>query len=228
MIARMNTVMPDIPATHPATALDLLRSTLGRVKASASADSGDALRIIHEALALTATANRLIDKALMECESEVYWPGENFLTGARQQHLELAVNRLGAELPTPIHLHEHDQVTTLTPPEIAPPRYQPHQPDGYDGVVCDPDPAEKARQLLLHRTQTVASANKATWTHVRDLLARLIDHDDPNSKHHKACRITALLIDEILNPSSADHDDIHQRILAIEGARRSGADPTGK
>lgn len=36
------------------------------------------------ALTFTAAANRLIDEALLECGFEVYLPGEDFLTGARQ------------------------------------------------------------------------------------------------------------------------------------------------
>jgi hypothetical protein len=68
-------MMPDTTATHPATALERLHSTMERVTGTDPADSASAVRIVYEALALTATANSLIDKALMEFDFEVYWPG---------------------------------------------------------------------------------------------------------------------------------------------------------
>lgn len=62
-----------------------------------------------------------------------------------------------------------------------------------------PDRAEKARQLLLFRPQSVASGNKSGWTQARDLLGRVLDRvRDPQTR--RACRIAALLVDEILQP----------------------------
>ncbi|MGW5383986.1 hypothetical protein [Nocardia sp. NPDC003963] len=212
-------------ATHHPTALEFLHSTVDRLTATDPADSADAVQIIHEALALTATANSLIDKALMEFEYEVYWPGQDFLTGAREQYLTRAVDRLASALPTPISGLAHDQVTVLTGPEVAPQQYQPHQPDGYDGVVCDPDAPERARQLLLHRTQSVASANTRVWTQVHNLLVQLADQaSDP--QHRTACRVTAMLVDAILNPDPGKNpEDIHQRILTIEAADKTVGEP---
>ncbi len=213
--------MADMTATHPPTALEILHSTVDRLTATDPADSAGAVGIIYEALALTATANSLIDKALMEFEFEVYWPGQDFLIGAREQYLTLAVDRLTSALPTPISALVHDQVTVLTGPEVAPQQYQPHQPDGYAGVVCDPDAPERARQLLLHRTQSVASANKEVWTQVQNLLVRFVDQaSDP--QHRTACRVTALLVDAILNPDpDEDPEAIHRRVLTIEATGKT-------
>ncbi|MFD4406736.1 hypothetical protein ACFWPH_28635 [Nocardia sp. NPDC058499] len=221
----MDSMMPDTTATYPATALKMLHSTAERVTVTAPADPAGAVRIIYEALALTATANSLIDQALMEFEFEVYWPGQDFLIGAREQYLTLAVDRITSVLPTPISALAHDHVTVLTGPEVAPRQYQPNQPDGYDGVVCDPDAPERARQLLLHRTQAVASANKRVWTQVHNLLVRLVDQaSDP--QHRTACRVTALLLDAIVNADpGTDPEEIHRRILTIEAVGETGSHP---
>ncbi|WP_405161500.1 hypothetical protein OG203_34975 [Nocardia sp. NBC_01499] len=112
----------------------------------------------------------------------------------------------------------------LTSPDVAPQVYEPYQPDGYDGVVCDADPTEKARQLLLFRTQSVALANKSVWVQLGVLLGRVLGCvRDPEQR--KACRIAAVLVEEILHPSSdAARRDINQRILAITVGRRSAAE----
>lgn len=205
----------DTPETHTATALDLLHATVQQVEASDLADPAAALRTVYQALSLTATANRLIDKAMLDF-GQVYWPGENFLTNARCEYLDLAVQQLESALPIPIGPLLHDEAMALTPPEMEPQVYQPFQPDGYDGVVCDPDPTERDRQRLLLRTQAVASTNQTVWATVRILLGDLLDHvSDPQQR--KTCRIAALLVDEVLNHGPrGGRDDIHQRILAIE------------
>jgi hypothetical protein len=206
----------EAPVETGPTALDAVQAIAERVKASDPADTAVALATIYEALSLTATANRMIHDALSEFEYEVYWPGEGFLDGARQQHLDLAVEWLGSSLSTPTRPLEHDRMQVLTPPDVAPREYHPYQPDGWNGVVYDPDSVEKARQLLLHRTQSVALANKSVWVQVGDLLARV---RDPHSR--KACRIAALVVDEIAHPDSGrDRRGIDRRILAITVGRR--------
>ncbi|WP_433662671.1 hypothetical protein ACQPW1_11300 [Nocardia sp. CA-128927] len=180
------------------TALDALHTAVERVRATDPADTTAALATIYEALSLTAAANTLIHEALLEF-GEVYWPGENFLADARRQYLDRAVEGLGSALPT--SRQPHGRVTMLTYPDVAPQVYEPYQPDGYDGVVCDADPTEKARQLLLFRTQSVALANKSVWVHVGVLLGRVLGCvRDPDQR--KACRIAAVLVEEILHPSS--------------------------
>ncbi|MGV9638555.1 radical SAM protein [Nocardia rhamnosiphila] len=169
--------------------------------------------------------DRGFDTHIICTEFEVYWPGQDFLTGAREQYLTLAVDRLASALSTPTSALAHDQVTVLTGPEVAPQQHQPHQPDGYDGVVCEPDAPERARQLLLHRTQSVASANKKVWTQVQKLLVRLVDQaSDPQDRI--ACRVTALLVDAILNPDPGeDPEAIHRQILSIEAAGKTVGEP---
>ncbi|WP_280387737.1 hypothetical protein [Nocardia wallacei] len=138
--------------------------------------------------------------------------------------MELAVERLGSVLPAPIQLPRHDRTSVLTPPDVEPQVYDPFQPDGCDGVVCDPDQDEKARQLLLFRSQAVGSANKSVWTEAHALLRRVLGHVR-NPQARKACRIAALLVDEILHPDAGrDRRDINQRILAIEVGRRAAGE----
>ncbi|MGW5455813.1 hypothetical protein [Nocardia sp. NPDC003979] len=202
------------------TALDALHVTAERVKATDAADTATALMTIFEALSLTAAANNLIDQALLEL-GQVYWPGENFLADARQQYLDRAVEGLGSALGSPIQPPTHDWVKVLAPPDMEPTEYWPYQPDGYDGVVCAPDSTEKARQLLLFRTQAVALANKTVWVQVGVLLGRVLGRvRDPQDR--KASRIAALVVEEILNRDSGrPRRDVDQRILAITIGRRS-------
>lgn len=205
------------PSEIGLTALDVLQSVLECVEATDPTDTTAALLTIYEALALTATANTLIDTALLEL-GEVYWPGENFLEGVRQQHLELAVDRLGSTLPTPIRPHAHDQVTVLTPPELVPDAYHPVRYAGSD-VVYEPDPTEKARQRLLVSTQAVASANKSVWLQVHNLLGRVLGHAR-DQQSRETCRVVALLVENILHVNSEDARR-DQRTLVIDVGRRS-------
>lgn len=209
----------EVPVKIGHTALELLHITVERLTATVPDDDpAVALRTIHEALALTATANNLIDEALLEF-GEVYWPGENFLADAR--HLDRAVEWVGSTLAASTPPPRHDRVTMLTPPDTAPQEYAPMYDDG---LVSEPDETEKARQLLLARTQAVTLANRSTWEQVRLLLRQVLDHvRDPH--HRRACRLAALVVDEILHPdSTGTRRDINHRILAITVGRSSAAE----
>ncbi|MFE3444978.1 hypothetical protein ACFXNW_18255 [Nocardia sp. NPDC059180] len=212
------------PIKIDVTALDALHSTMDRMQATDPADAAVALLTTFRVLALTSTANRLIHEALLEADFEVYWPGEGFLCDARRQYLGLAVEWLESVLPAAARAcHHHDQVRMLTPPDTAPQAYEPMH---CDGLVCPPDSTEKARQLLLFRTNSVALANKSVWEQVLVVLGRVLGRlRDPH--HRKACRIAALLVGEILQPGSGSggaRRDVDQRILAITVGRRSAAE----
>ncbi|WP_433574150.1 hypothetical protein [Nocardia brasiliensis] len=203
------------------TALEALAASVERVAASDPADTTATLTSIWQTLALTATANDLIGDALAEL-GQVYWPGRDFLDDARRDYLARAVDTLGSTLGTsPMPRPWYGRMEVLTAPDVAPRVYHPFQPDGYAGVVCDADPAEKQRQVLLFRTQSVASANRSAWTAVDTLLGRSRQHvRDP--RHRKAFRIAAVVVKEILHPEfGSDRRVIDQRILAIEVGRRS-------
>lgn len=211
----------ETPTEIGPTALEALHTIVERVKSTDPAETTAGLAIIYEALSLTAIANRLVHEALLEF-GEVYWPGENFLVDGRQQRLDRAVEGLGTALCA--STQPHGQLSMLTTADTAPQVYQPYQPDGYDGVVCDPDPTEKDRQLLLLRTHSVTLANKTVWTQVGILLARILTGvRDPEQR--KACRIATVVVEEILHPNSqATGRDIDQRILAVTVGRRSAAE----
>lgn len=209
----MDSVMPDTPTTRPATAFEVLNATGEQVAGTGTEDCMEALRIAHTALARTAAANDLIDASLLAF-GQVYWPGDNFLTGDRRVHLELAVRRLRAMLPTPPPAD--GPMTVLAPGDVAPQEYW---PQCEDGVVGDPDPVERDRQLLLFRTQTVAAANRQVWVGVRDLLTRVHEQIE-NPKARKASRIASLLVDDCLRPDPGmGRAGIAQRILAIDTGR---------
>jgi hypothetical protein len=202
-------------------ALDALHATLEQVKAADPADSAATWRAAFHALALTAVANSLIDEALLDADFEVYWPGRNFLDGDRRHHLKMAVDRLGSVLPTAAEPSGHDQVSALTPPEMVPLEYE---PVAYNDVVYPPDATDRARQLLLLRTRSVALANRQVWEQVRVLLGRVLGHVR-QPRQRTACRTVMLLLDEILNPDAGrSRADIDRRILAITSGRRTAAE----
>ncbi len=203
------------------TALDVLHTTVEQVKAAEPADSAAALRAAFHALDLSVAANGLIDEALLAAEFEIYWPGEYFLEGDRRWYLDVAVDRLGSVLPIVGEPSRRDQVSILAPPDAAPEEYW---PVAHLDVVYPPDETDKARQLLLFRTRSVALANKELWEQVRVLFGRVLGHvREPEQR--KACRVVALLLDEVLNPDSGrSRDDVDRRILAITSGRRSAGE----
>ncbi|MEU2043700.1 hypothetical protein [Nocardia niwae] len=209
------------PITTGPPALKALHATAEQVTAADPADPAAALRAAFHALALTSTANSLIDASLFDADFEVYWPGENFLDGDRRQHLEMAVDRLGSVLPIAAGSSRHVQVNGLTPPEMVPAEYE---PVAYYDVVYPPDATDRARQLLLLRTRSVALANRQVWEQVRVLLGRVLGHvREPQQR--MTCRIVVLLLDEVLNPDSGrSREEIDRRILAITVGRGSAAE----
>ncbi|MEW1734372.1 OST-HTH/LOTUS domain-containing protein [Nocardia beijingensis] len=203
------------------TALDALHTTVEQVKATDPADTMATLRTALHALTLTVTANGLIHEALLEADFEIYWPGESFLDGDRRQYLDVAVDLLGSVLPTARELFSHGEVSILAPPDTAPQEYE---PVAYHDVAYPPDETDKARQLLLFRTRSVALANKQVWEEVGALLGRVLGYVR-ETQQRNASRVAALLLEEILNPdSSRSRDDIGWRILAITSGRRSAAE----
>ncbi|MGV9679098.1 hypothetical protein ACWDSJ_27770 [Nocardia sp. NPDC003482] len=90
--------------------------------------------------------------------------------------------------------------------------------------MYDADEAEQERQRLLFRTQAVTAANRAVWVAVETLLGRVLGRVR-ESQHRKACRVAALVMQEILHPDSGrDRREVDRRILAIEIGRRSTAE----
>ncbi|WP_280416849.1 hypothetical protein [Nocardia carnea] len=205
----------EAPIEAGLTALDALHTTVELLRATDSAEPATVLPIAFRALSLTTTANTLIHEALLDAEFEVYSPGENFLDDARQQHLDLAVQWLASTLPPLSRPPRSHRVSTLAPPETAPQEYWPEMYD--DGLIYPPDSTDKARQLLLFRTHSVALANKSVWIEVHSMLGRVRD-----PQQRRACRVAALLVDEVLHsdPGGA-RGDIGKRVLAIMVGRRN-------
>lgn len=210
------------PSEAGASALELVHLSMEAVSAADPADPVAALESASNALSVTAGADRLIEEALLGADGEVYWPGEGFLGEARRQDLDRAVQRLGSSESAGPQQVRDGQARMLTPPDMMPQSYEPVCTDGF--VVVDPDSSEQARQLLLFRTQAVAVANQQVWAQVGVLLGQVLAHVREREQR-MACRIAALLVEEVLQPGAGGtRGDIERRIVAITVGRRSAAE----
>ncbi|WP_405135523.1 hypothetical protein [Nocardia sp. NBC_01388] len=200
-----------IPTPPHSTALDVVGEMLDRVKATDPRDMEAVLFAAWEALRLTLVLDLLLEQRIAPVD-QLPFPGFTWEPGACRQKLDIAMCWLEAapSLPNlansadePGFLHAALVPQTLAEKAIAP-------------AFADLPGFDAAEKLELVGAEILHTGIRTIWLRIHELLTAANEHataiDDG-----RACRIAALMTEELAHPETVDtRRDLNRRVVAAK------------